>query len=498
MAASISLCKFPVIAETMDHEVVALDYSNYGSKKRSPLQDISTNQPTGKRRRSFGKRTNVRAVTETDIENVDLTGDSDDSSSSRDKWGVDSRVPTEILEDMGIDYLEDESPQPSVVSTNPPSPPRASRKFSKGQKRDASSASDTPSRTLLDTFTLHKRSKQDLSNGKDPFADLSDETILEIFKWLPKPTLATCGRVCRRWMEIAFDESLWRRLDLSKKHLGPGVLGNVLNRGVVVLRLATAEIKSPVFTDTPMLSYPADESWPSCKVQYLDLSMASISEDTLCELLASCSNLKKLSLEQCTLNDRVCRMIGANHALESLNMSMTSGFTHLGITSICRGCKSLTSWNLAWTKLTTACIDSLVLTVTPMLQELNIAGCRSEITNDHVSTLVERCPHLLELDLSDATEISCDAMRAIVNGLPELQHLCISRCYSIAPTTFLTLSQMPSLQQLELFGVLGDNALHAVRRRLPNLDINKQLFSTIARPTTGIRRTSIWGLKVRD
>ncbi|XP_075529170.1 S-phase kinase-associated protein 2 isoform X2 [Dermacentor variabilis] len=426
-----------MIAPTMDREVVALDYSNHGSKKRSPLQDISTNQPPNKRRRSFGKRSNAKAVTGTDIENVDITADSDDSSSSHDKWGVDNRVPTEILEDMGIDYLEDESPQTSIC-TKPPSPPRASRKFLKGQKRDAPSASGTPPRTVPDTFTLHKRSKQDPSNGKDPFEDFSDETILEIFKWLPKPTLAICGRVCRRWMEIAFDESLWRRLDLSKKHLGPGVLGNALNRGVVVLRLATAEIKSPIFTDAPMLSYPADESWPSCKVQYLDLSMASISEDALCELLASCSNLKKLSLEQCRLNDRVCRMIGANHALESLNMSMASGFTHLGITSICRGCKSLTSWNLAWTKMTTACIDSLVLTATPVLQELNIAGCRTEITNDHVCTLVERCPHLLELDLSDATEISCDAMRAIVNGLPELQHLCISRCYSIAPTTFLS------------------------------------------------------------
>ncbi|XP_065309884.1 S-phase kinase-associated protein 2 isoform X2 [Dermacentor albipictus] len=426
-----------MIAPTMDREVVALDYSTHGSKKRSPLQDISTNQPPSKRRRSFGKRSNAKAVTGTDIENVDITEDSDDSSSSHDKWGVDNRVPTEILKDMGIDYLEDESPQTSIC-TKPPSPPRASRKFSKGQKRDAPSASGTPSRTVPDTFTLHKRSKQDTSSGKDPFEDFSDETILEIFKWLPKPTLAICGRVCRRWMAIAFDESLWRRLDLSKKHLGPGVLGNALNRGVVVLRLATAEIKSPIFTDAPMLSYPADESWPSCKVQYLDLSMASISEDALCELLASCSNLKKLSLEQCTLNDRVCRLIGANHALESLNMSMASGFTHLGIASICRGCKSLTSWNLAWTKMTTACIDSLVLTATPVLQELNIAGCRSEITNDHVSALVERCPHLLELDLSDATEISCDAMRAIVNGLPELQHLCISRCYSIAPTTFLS------------------------------------------------------------
>uniref|UniRef100_A0A224YY25 S-phase kinase-associated protein 2 n=1 Tax=Rhipicephalus zambeziensis TaxID=60191 RepID=A0A224YY25_9ACAR len=481
----------------MDQQMVPVDYSNHDGKTRSPLQEISTNQQAGKRRRSLSKRSGIKDVAEADIENVDLAEDSDDSLTSPDKWGTDGRVPPDILEDMGIDYL-DESPPSSSVVLKQPSPPRASRKFSKGQKRDTPSTLGTPQRTVPGNFTLHKRSKQDTATGKDPFSDLSDETILEIFKWLPRPTLALCGRVCRRWMELAFDESLWRRLDLSKKHFGPGVLGNVLSRGVVILRLATADIKGPIFTDLPKLSYPSDESLSVCKVQYLDLSMASIAEGTLCELLASCSNLKKLSLEQCSLNDQVCRLIGANRSLECLNMCMTRGFTHAGIAAICRGCRRLTSWNLAWSHLTTASIDALVLTVTAGLQELNLAGCRTEMTNDHVTALVERCPHLVELDLSDATEISGEAMHAIVNGLPELQHLCISRCYSIAPANFLSLSHMPSLQQLELFGVLNDNHLHVVRRKLPNLDINKQLFSTVARPTTGIRRTSIWGLKVRD
>lgn len=38
------------------------------------------------------------------------------------------------------------------------------------------------------------------------------------------------------------DESLWKRIDLSSKTLGPGVLGHVLNRGVAVLRLAKSEV----------------------------------------------------------------------------------------------------------------------------------------------------------------------------------------------------------------------------------------------------------------
>lgn len=482
----------------MDHKVVPLDYSSHESKKRSPLQDISVNQPPGKRHRHNTKHSETTATTETDIENA-IVIDSDDGS-SHENWGVDGRVPSDILEDMGVAYLDDESPQASYASVDPPSPPRASRKYSKGQKRDVPSvlSGTPPSRTATDDFTLHKRSKQENSDGEDPFMDLSDETILEVFKWLPKSVLISCGRVCRRWMLLAFDESLWRRLDLGKKLLGPSVLGNVLSRGVTVLRLATADVKTPIFDDTPLLCCPADKSSVACKVQYLDLSMASVSKAALCQLFARCTQLKKLSLEQCTLDDQICRLIGTNRDLEALNMCMTTGITPTGIAHICRGCTSLTSWNLSWSGMNRACLDSFVLTATPKLRELNISGCHMELRNDHIPALVKRCPHLVELDLSDATEISCEAIHAIVKGLSDLQHLGLSRCYNIVPTTFLMLSQMESLQQLELFGVLGDSALQAVRKRLPQLDINKQLFSTVARPTTGIRRTSIWGIKVRD
>uniref|UniRef100_A0A1E1XDG1 Putative s-phase kinase-associated protein 2 n=1 Tax=Amblyomma aureolatum TaxID=187763 RepID=A0A1E1XDG1_9ACAR len=483
----------------MDHKVVPLDYSNNGSKKRSPLQDITTNQPSGKRHRHNTKHSETTATAETDIENVIVIDDSDDSA-SREKWGVDNRVPSDILDDMGIAYLDDESPQSSLASADPPPPPRASRKYSKGQKRDVPSelSGTPPSRTAADDFTLHKRSKPESSDGKDPFMDLSDETILEVFKWLPKSVLISCGRVCRRWMRLAFDESLWRRLDLGKKHLGPGVLGNVLSRGVTVLRLATADVKTPFCDGAPLLCCPDSKSSIMCKVQYLDLSMASISRSALCQLFARCTQLKKLSLEQCTVDDKICRLIGANQDLETLNMCLTTGITPIGIAHICKGCTSLTALNLSWSGMKRACLDSFVLTVTPKLRELNISGCHTELRNGHVSALVKRCPQLVELDLSDAADISCEAIHAIVNGLSNLKHLGLSRCYNIVPTTFLTLSKMESLQQLELFGVLGDTALQAVRKRLPQLDINKQLFSTVARPTTGIRRTSIWGMKVRD
>jgi F-box and leucine-rich repeat protein 1 (S-phase kinase-associated protein 2) len=46
--------------------------------------------------------------------------------------------------------------------------------------------------------------------------------------------------------------------------------------------------------------------------------------------------------------------------------------------------------------------------------------------------------------------------------------------------------------------MLKENAIQHLCDRLPNIQVNKYPFSSIARPTTGIRRTSIWGLRVRD
>ena len=51
---------------------------------------------------------------------------------------------------------------------------------------------------------------------------------------------------------------------------------------------------------------------------------------------------------------------------------------------------------------------------------------------------------------------------------------------------------------LDVFGMMKETALNQLRELMPNIEINKFPFSSIARPTTGLRRTSLWGLRVRD
>lgn len=62
-----------------------------------------------------------------------------------------------------------------------------------------------------------------------------------------------------------------------------------------------------------------------------------------------------------------------------------------------------------------------------------------------------------------------------------------------------TISELTSsLNFLDIFGVLSDQAITMLQTSFPSIGINKYIHSSVARPTVGTRRTSIWGLRTRD
>ncbi|XP_063216861.1 S-phase kinase-associated protein 2 isoform X2 [Bacillus rossius redtenbacheri] len=341
-----------------------------------------------------------------------------------------------------------------------------------------------------DSFFLYRRKRQE-SSGGDCFSCLSDELVLMVFKHLPKRALVRCALVCRRWRRVAYDETLWARLDLGLRTVRPGSLSHVLSRGVTTLRLAQAELIEPVFLNDNL--YPVRK----CKLQFLDLSMAVISDRGLAELLQACRQLQKLSLERCALTDEVCAALGANHGLEVLNLSSCAGLSTAGLTLLLTGCRKLSALNVAWTGLSEEALSCLCLKLPSSVHRLNISGCRKNLSDKHVADLVVTCPGLTELDVSDCTSLTPDAIDHVCK-LPRLEHLAASRCYSIPPATFLSLSSVGSLLYLDVLGMMGDKCLAALQTHLSRVEVNKFLFSAVARPTVGSKRTSIWNLRVRD
>ena len=84
----------------------------------------------------------------------------------------------------------------------------------------------------------------------------------------------------------------------------------------------------------------------------------------------------------------------------------------------------------------------------------------------------------------------------MMNLLCDYYLFCLIFCHSVFFSRLL--SHIYTLLALDVFGMLKESALYQLRAAMPSIEINKFPFSSIARPTTGIRRTSIWGLRVRD
>ncbi|XP_055849299.1 S-phase kinase-associated protein 2 [Episyrphus balteatus] len=344
-----------------------------------------------------------------------------------------------------------------------------------------------------ENFFLYRNRALRGSDGKDHFSKLSDEIILQIFKLLPKKTLIRCSYVCQRFNCCARDESLWTRLDLGGRSLRAGALGDILPRGVVILRLAQSEMSHPIFDPELLQMYPDFE----CKLQYLDLSMAVITKPSLKSLLSRCRHLKKLSLEHVPVNDEICDEIAKNKDLEALNLAMVSGLEAWSIRKMMIELQDLTSLNCSWTNLNVDGVFALVSNVSPNLMRLNLSGCRKTMFDSHLVTLARRCPQLIELDVSDCTALSSSAVTFICKFMT-LEYLSLSRCYQILAPAYMDLNHIPTLKFLDVFGILSDTALEMLEQNFPQIGINKFIHSSVARPTVGTRRTSIWGLRTRD
>ncbi|KYN07750.1 S-phase kinase-associated protein 2 [Cyphomyrmex costatus] len=346
--------------------------------------------------------------------------------------------------------------------------------------------------SCLDQFCLFRRKRRPSIYGEDKFNKLSDEIILMILKWLPKKCLVRSMLVCKRWCQIAQDEALWTRLDMGSKVLNEGTLGHILPRGIQILRLAQAEIADPVFCEG---SEVLSDSYIS-KLQYLDLSMAVISPMGLAVLLSKCKYLKKLSLEKCVVNRDCCRVIKQNTELEILNLTMCENI-NVGCIMDLMELKCLTALNIAWCSLDNECITLLCKTLPTSITRLNLAGCRKTMTDENVKDLLRRCPDIIELDLSDCAMLTMHTVHNLLN-FSKLEHLSLSRCYSIPQSAYIRLATMPCLLYLDVFGLMTESVLKSLQATCREPEINKYLYSSVARPTVGIRRTSIWGLRVRD
>ena len=176
-----------------------------------------------------------------------------------------------------------------------------------------------------------------------------------------------------------------------------------------------------------------------------------------------------------------------------MNLCDCSQLDSEGIKKIVANCQELKELNLAFTNLQHSDIEFICNNLSPQLHKLNLAGLRGQIKNQNVQSLVNNCPDLLELDLSDASTLTGESLDFIVR-LSKLRRLSLSRCFDIHPATLLKLSLMKQLKYLNVFGILKEEKFGILRRELPQLIINDSPLSFVGR-SAGVKNL-LWDVKL--
>ncbi|KAI5698723.1 hypothetical protein M8J75_011169 [Diaphorina citri] len=340
----------------------------------------------------------------------------------------------------------------------------------------------------LEKFTTNRKKKSSiLSNLPCYFDTLSDEVILHIFTFLNKKALVECSQVNKRWRRIVYDDELWTRIDVTSRTLNTTAITSLLERNPKYLRMSQTHFKQVKSLGSLL------------RTEYLDLSMAKISVEDLGTFLSHFNNLKKLSLEHVTCDLEVCKGIVQNKKLNCLNLTMCKNICEHFLKVLLDNCTCLVSLNLSWCNLNLKCVEILCEHLNPNLIHLNISGCLKNVENRHIELLARRCSNLIELDLSDCTQLTDDVIPVIVNHFPKLSTLSLSRCYNISPREYgVVMSSKTSLKYFNIYGLLHEKQIEILQKNCAHVGINKNKFSFIARPTVGDKRTSIWGYRVRD
>ncbi|XP_035706934.1 S-phase kinase-associated protein 2 isoform X2 [Folsomia candida] len=352
---------------------------------------------------------------------------------------------------------------------------------------------------FIQNYTKIRRKKEGktVSGGCDWFSSLPDEMVLRVLRNLPKSSLGRMALVSKRFSRLVSDESLWERIDCIGLSLGDGQLGVICERRPDYLRLARAEVPFSALPLPPSTQLP---------LTHLDLTMALISPVTMQILLAASPSITHLSLEHCTLDDTVLAAVGEMKAIKVLNLSMCYGMGGPQVGNMLEKGRfqRLTEFNLSCIpqqdieKWTSEDLIKIINALPIGLERFNFSGFRHIMFDSHTALLVSRLPNVIDLDISDSQELTGTSLEHLTK-LKKLQHLSLSRCYSIQAQAYSVLGTIATLRYLEVFSLFKLESIATLSKELlKGIEINQFPLSAIARPTVGSRRSTIWGVKVRD
>ena len=255
--------------------------------------------------------------------------------------------------------------------------------------------------------------------------DLPDEVILKVFSYLENTEdIIRSGHVSQRLRAISRDESLWQKVNLFLKIVPTSFLQFVLERGCKFLSLQQTSLKGTLNLTKPT------------KLRYLNLNSNTTEHGkrTVEKLLAACHSLENLTLSirdqyYCRLSTlsmitRLCRQ--NKQTLKVLYFQVFHDYMDSDIIQhVVLSCSELKEVSIISKGVQQNSINCLVNNLSLNVEKLRLD--MSDITDEHVETLVKRCVKLTELIL-ESKFITNKSVTIIKKHLPNLNKL---KCFRL-------------------------------------------------------------------
>ena len=313
------------------------------------------------------------------------------------------------------------------------------------------------------------------------FEELPNELLLKILSFLEITNLLKCSQASKRIRIICYDDSLWQKINLSKKRVPTEFLQKVIGYGCKSLNLNEAKIVGTLRLE--------NES----QLTDLDLSGCSATSIVFEELLRSCHHLQKLTFTQVLDFNTLSAVTSQNgKTLQVLNcwlgLKVIGGWSayNLSLPSIrsiienCTELKELNFWNgVIYESEDTdySCgiypgsnVDYLVNNISPNIEKFSIQERGTEFRDEHIKILVSRCTKLKELRFSSLSITNASLTHIIDHLMSTLEKLELDNI-NIDEKEKLQLKVMPKLKSLICLGYRWEIE-HNLREQLPDISVN--------------------------
>ncbi|GMR36558.1 hypothetical protein PMAYCL1PPCAC_06753, partial [Pristionchus mayeri] len=242
----------------------------------------------------------------------------------------------------------------------------------------------------------------------------------------------------------------------------------------------------------------------STKLTHIDATRLSLDESlNLTRIVTSSVFLTHVCLSGCEISLSIATHLSHLPRLSHLDLSMCGNLTPDNLSLILMGSgRMIEELNVSCSRVGREGGMAIANHLSTNLLRIDLSGSASyenpddSIDDTVVDTLVNNCPHLWEIHMSDSPNITEKALENMMT-LPNLESLSLSRCYGIHPQEYLKVHR---LSILCVYGLLGEEGVQTLRDRLPSTRVNhlELAISTVARPTPSPHVTSLWGVKVKS